>query len=253
MENPNDAVSHTRKSAPRRRRIWLYVAALCVLVLGLVIGVPLLLRDALDFTAEAELQSSVRSPDGSWEVRTYYVDPGAMASAWGRVDLVSLRDGKTRELWTGPPLPSAPVWLSDTTVLVGEQKLDVHGKATDWDSASVGGFSTPKQAVEEYIRGLAAADLSAVQRASRLMVTQPTLPQLQHETLLTTEKLVVLTLNATQKHDLTASDQAEFDVRATLRWPDGKTRVLRLTALSIKERGTWHAEWAVPSSIVTAP
>lgn len=257
MDDQEGSAGQAGRPVRRRRRTWLIVALACLLGLGLlsavvVFAVPPLLREAFDFAVKPELQSTVRSPDGAWEVRTYYLNPGAMASAWDRVDLVNLKDGTTRELWTGPPLPSDPVWLDNTTVLVGEQKLDVHGKATDADAAPVGGFPTPRQAVEAYIRAVGAADLSGVQRASRLMVTQATLPGLQRETFRTTKKLVVLSLASRDKHNLTASDQVEFDVRAKVRWPDGKTRALRLTALAIQERGAWHAEWAWPSE-QTAP
>lgn len=170
----------SRESAPSRKRTWLLVVLLCLLGLGLIVIVPAVAFHSLwSASVAAELTSTVRSPSGEWEVRTYYINPGAMGSSSGRVDLVRMQDGHTRILWTGPPLPSAPQWLDNSTVLVGEQRLNVHGKQTNSDSAPVGGFSDPQQAVEHYLVALAAGDLEAVQRAYRQIVTRQTLPRLQ--------------------------------------------------------------------------
>ena len=195
--------------------------------------------------AEDELQFTARSPDGTWEARTYYVNPGAMASAWGRVDIERVGEKDARELWTGPPLPSAPVWLDDNTILVGEQRLAASSDTFDWYAdAPVGGFATPKEAVERYILGLAEGDLEAVQQASRLIVTREELGQRQRETFRTTRHLDVRKLVVELTDRVKASDQAEFDVLVRVSWPSGDTKRLKLAALSCKERGAWHAEWA---------
>lgn len=242
---------HDKPQLSRGER-WLvrlpFIALLAVplaLVLGTIVAVIIVAVGSRGSDSD-ELQFSSRSPGGAWEARTYYVNPGAMASSWTRVELVRLKDGKRRDLWTGPPLltPSlAPVWIDKQTLLVGEQRMDVEADTFDWyDDAPVGGFSTPRQAIGHYLAGLAAGDLAAVQRASREIVTPRSLADLRRETFRTTKYLELLEVS------MRPTEQAEFDITAVVKYPEGKVRELKLHALSSKERGAWHAEWIGPSS-----
>ena len=248
----SQAVTSGGPEADRRQgRRWIVfgMVALALLVVGAALAwfvlLPWAIDRAFEFTVAEELEHSSRSPDGTWEARTYYVNPGAMASSWDRVDLVRISDGSVRELWSGPPLPAAPVWLDDSILLVGEQRVSVDGPPVDWSDAPVGGLSDPQQAVRQYISALAAGDLAAVQHASRLIVTRSMLPQLRRETFGTRREVDILDMSLTRNPSTAASDQRQYDVRVTLAEPGGGKRTMTLGALAVKEDGRWHAEWAM--------
>lgn len=94
-----------------------------------MVGHRCVIAASLSGCAASELQYTMRSPDGVWEVRTYHDNPGAMVFAWGHVDPILIGDESSRELWHGPPLSAEPVWLNNTTVLVGAQDLGIDDEA----------------------------------------------------------------------------------------------------------------------------
>lgn len=235
---------------PGRGRGWIVLgmAAFLLLVAGAALAwfvlLPWVADSALDFIAAEELEHSSRSPGGTWEARTYYVNPGAMASAWGRVDLARVSDGSVRELWSGPPLLEAPVWLDDSTLLVGEQRVSVDGPAVDWSDAPVGGFSEPEQAARRYITALAGGDLAALQQASWPIVTRTMLPGLRREAFGAPRRLDVLDVSLAPDPSFSPSDQALYDVTLTVAGAHGE-RTIELGALAVKENGRWHVDWAM--------
>lgn len=231
-----------------RRWIIFGVVALGLLVVSAMLAwfvlFPWVVDQAFDFSAVEELEHKSRSPGGTWEARTYYVNPGAMASAWGRVDVVRLSDGSVHELWSGPPLLEAPVWLDDATLLVGEQRVRADGPEADWSDAPAGGFSEPEQAVRRYVSALAAADLTGLQEASWPIVTRAMLPGLRREAFGARKRLKILDVSLVRDPSVSAADQAQFDVALTVATAHGK-RTVNLSALAVKEDGRWHVEWAM--------
>jgi hypothetical protein len=213
-------------------------------VLGWFVLLPWAVDQAFDFTAVEDLEHSSRSPEGTWEARTYYVNPGAMGSSSGRVDLVRISDGSVRELWSGPPLLEAPVWLDDSTLLVGEQRVSVAGPAADWSDAPAGGLSEPQPVVRQYVTALAGGDLPALQQASWPIVTRAMLPGLRREAFGARKRLEVLDVSLVRDPSFSASDMVQYDVALTVAGANGQ-RVLNLGALAVKEDGRWHVDWAM--------
>lgn len=236
-----------QRSRGRRWIIFGVVVLVLLVVLAMLawfVLLPWALDQAFDFTAVEELEHKSLSPGGTWEARTYYVNPGAMASAWGRVDVVRLSDGSVRELWSGPPLLEAPVWLDDSTLLVGEQRVRADGPEVDSSDAPAGGFSEPEQAARRYVVTLAAGDLPGLQEASWPIVTRSMLPRLRREAFGSRRRLEVLEATLVRDPSLSAADQAQYDVTLTVA-SDGGKRAIELSALAVKEDGRWHLDWAM--------
>jgi hypothetical protein len=240
---------------PRRHklsRVALVAAVLCgVVSLLLFAGCVALVYDiSHGGIAEMwrELEYTVRSPGGTWEVRAYYQN--GLGSPSGYVEVVRLADGKTRKLWTGSVLPSAPVWIDDSNVLIGEQSVDVTGPSVYEVDDPNDGFPTPAEAAEQYIRGLAAGDLELVQKASDDIVTQESLLGLQRDAFGANEPLEIIELTLEQDENVVGGpdeDQAAYDVALLVRRAGGETEHLKLTALSLTgwgDKTVWYANYA---------
>lgn len=196
----------------------------------------------------ADLTSAVPSPDGKFEARLYYINPGAAASSSSRVDVVDLKSGKAHVLWAGPPINSTPEWVDAHTLVVGEQTLDISQDRFNWyEDAAPGAYPDPEQAVTRYVRAVAIGDLAAVQKASVAIVGREELVTLRKESFETTEPLVVRSLKITRVPEVSVDDQATFTLRVVVD-AGGKRVEHHLDALASLQDGAWQTEWVVPSS-----
>jgi hypothetical protein len=211
------------------------------LLLCLVLAAPLALTAC---SATGELTSAVPSPDGAHEARLYYLNPGAAASSASRVDVVDLDSGKSRELWFGPPEVESVTWIDNRTISVGEQILDIGGAPFDWyDDRPSDGHASPEAAARSFVKAVVARDLKAAQNASAPILTEQQFEDLRKRLLSTSATATVTSIELEVDPSITASDQREYLVIASM---DGEAKSHKWQSLVQLESGKWRVEWLEP-------
>jgi len=203
---------------------------------------------ALMGCAEESLEYSVRSPGGTWEARAYYINPGAAGSGSDRVDVVASSDGDAREIWSGPQLPSAPVWIDDETVLVGEQALDARAGHFDWyKDSEPEGLEDSESAVRSYVEAVVAGDLEAMQDASGPIVTREVMAQVRKQWFGQDEPDKVASLRIQRSTEPPSPpDQSTYEAALVAETPDGRAIEVSLWGVCIRENGLWTVDFLWP-------
>ncbi len=123
--------------APSGRSWILGLAVLTLVVTVIVTMVVVLTGTGMNllnraFPVSREVVASAWSPDGEWQARIEYVNPGAMASASYQVSVTSKRTGRDLGLvvlndedleWDGESLRLE--WLDDHTIIAGSRSLRI--------------------------------------------------------------------------------------------------------------------------------
>lgn len=212
---------------------------------AVVLGMLVVALGASSGCTHSSIIGTVASPHGTAKARWYRSDPGAAGTGWDSVTVMSTEgDESERELWRGPVLPSPPVWIDEKTLLVGEQRLEVDAPAFDWwDDRPADGLSTPEEAAEVYLYGLANDDITAVQIASRPIVTSATMAEQRVALLGTSDVIRIGDLRLARSNQ--GEDFTDFAVAISITQGDERTlRALTMDVTCVFDEGHWHVEYA---------
>lgn len=210
--------------------------------------IPAILLAQLSFgcsEAKGELVHSSASPDGRWEARTYRVDPGAMGSAWERVDVADTTVlSEPREIWRGPVLAEPPVWVDSRILRVDEVELEVDLDSYNWWEDRRAGLPRPQEAAAAYVTGIASGDIAAARRASRASVTRHSMREERSFLFGTAAELEVLDVSVSTIRERLPADEAMFEVQVKLS-DEGAMSVHLIEVLCVESSGTWAVDWAI--------
>ncbi len=127
----DDGVGRTRRGgwiAQNRPVLVLVIALLVLLLLGCSVLSCCLFQWLLGPPTGGELTARSVSPNGRWEVRLYYLDPGAAATAGERAEVVDLTGKRpTRNIYfeVGADRIKEIRWKGENTVVLNGREIDV--------------------------------------------------------------------------------------------------------------------------------
>ncbi|MFD3449374.1 DUF5412 domain-containing protein [Microbacteriaceae bacterium 4G12] len=96
---------------------------------------------------KGELIRTVQSPDGKYELKTYFHDGGSLSSDAARGELVNKSSHRAKTIyWNYPDQDPHIEWINNHIVKIGDQTLDVSkNQVYDWRGKEKHSKELPKQ------------------------------------------------------------------------------------------------------------